>query len=57
MNNKLYRIEATKVYSYELTVSASSPLEAKNKAIESEVECSDLLDVELKTGKCEEVEP
>jgi len=56
MNNKLYRVEATKVYSYKLTVSASSPSEAKNKAIESEVECSDLLEVKLKTGKCWEIE-
>jgi hypothetical protein len=56
MNNNLYRIEAKKVYSYELTVSASTPIEAISKAIDGNVECSDLLDVELKTGECKEVE-
>ena len=57
MSEKTYALGAETVHHYLLTVRASSAKEAKTKAIEGKAECSDLLDVELKVGKCREIEP
>jgi hypothetical protein len=56
--DKRYSLVGQKISSYRLTVNASSPDEAtaKAKAGDADVECSDVLSVELRVSCCEEVE-
>lgn len=58
MSEKRYCLDGQKIYNYRLTVNASSPDEAtaKAKADEADVECSDVLSVELRVSCCEEIE-
>lgn len=55
---KRYSLDGQKIYNYRLTVNASSPDEAKAKvkARDSDVECSDVLSIELRVSCCEEIE-
>jgi len=57
MSERTYVLDAETVHHFQLTVKALSTKEARIKAVEGGAECSDLLDVELKVGKCREVEP
>ena len=56
--DKRYTLDGQKIYSYRLTVNASSPDEAKAKvkARDSAVECSDVSSVERRLNCCEEIE-
>lgn len=58
MSEKLYYLDAKKIYNYRLTVNASSSDEAKAKVKvrDADVECSDVLGVELRASFCEEIE-